>query len=227
MDTPETENSNNGESVERPGFFYRIHGNWIEVVAAVLLALAVIASAWSAYQSSRWGGVEARNFCYANADRILAAEEADIAEQEFAIDVEMFVEFTELTLHNDQEAIEYFENILFRDEMKVAIDAWLATDPWNTPGAPDTPFDMPQYKNENREESKVLQKSADDKQEMATQAIEQSDRYVLFTVLFASVLFFAGISTKFKAPHVRILVLVMGGVLFTTSFVFLCFQNIH
>ena len=227
MDTAKTENSNNGESVERPSFLFRIHGDWLEVVAAVLLALATIGSAWSAYQASRWGGVEARNFCDANADRVLATEKADFAEQEFAIDVEMFVEFSKVTFNNDQVAIEYFENVLFRDEMKVAIDAWLATDPWKSPNAPETPFDMPQYKNENREESKVLQKSANEKQDVATQAIEQSDRYILFTVLFASVLFFAGISTKFKAPHVRISVLLMGVVLFTASFVFLCFQNIH
>jgi hypothetical protein len=167
------------------------------------------------------------HFCDANAERVLAAEEAEIAEQEFAIDVEMFVEFTGVMYHNDHEAMEYFENTLFRDEMKVAVDAWLATDPWNTTGAPETPFDMPEYKNVNREKSKILQKSADEKQEVATQAIEQSDRYVLFTVLFASVLFFAGISTKFKAPHIRILVLVMGVVLFTGSLIFLSFQNVH
>ena len=227
MDNPDTIEHNHYESVEDFSFFFRIHGDWLEIVAAVLLALATIASAWSAYQASRWGGVEARNFCDANADRVLAAEEADIAEQEFAIDVEMFVEFTEAMYHGEQEALEYFENVLFRDEMKVAVNAWLATDPWNTPSAPETPFDMPQYKNENREKSKVLQKSANEKQEVATQAIEQSDRYVLFTVLFASVLFFAGISTKFKAPHIRILVLLMGVVLFTSSFVFLYFQKIH
>jgi len=227
MDDPDTTERIDYESAGSPGFFYRMHGDWLEIVAAVLLALATIASAWSAYQASRWGGVEARNFCDANADRVLAAEEADIAEQEFAIDVEMFVEFTGVMFHNDQEAMEYFKNILFRDEMKVAVDAWLATDPWNTPGAPETPFDMPQYKNENREDSKVLQKSANEKQEVATKAIEQSDRYVLFTVLFASVLFFAGISTKFKAPHIRIMVLVMGVVLFTTSLIFLSFQNVY
>ncbi|MBU4193541.1 MAG: hypothetical protein KKF66_00900 [Actinobacteria bacterium] len=227
MDTPENNEHVRDECVEDLGFFYRIHGDWIEVVAAVLLALATVASAWSAYQASRWGGVEARNFAEANAKRVLAAEEADIAEQEFALDVEMFVNFANAHCKGEEKAMQYFENVLFRDEMKVAVEAWLATDPSNNPDAPDTPFDMPEYQNKNMEKSKALQKSADEKQEVATSAIEQSDRYVLFTVLFASVLFFAGISTKFKAPHIRIEVLVMGAVLFTTSFVFLCFQKIH
>lgn len=227
MDMQETDNSNQNEYEERPGFFYRMHGDWLEIVAAVLLALATIASAWSAYQASRWGGVEARNFCDANADRVLATEEADLAEMEYAIDVSMFVEFAGVLYKGEEDAIQYFETVLFSDEMEVAVEAWLATDPMNNPDAPDTPFDMPEYKNASRDKSKELQKSADEKQDVATRAIEQSDRYILFTVLFASVLFFAGISTKFKAPHVRIMVLAMGAVLFTTSFVFLCFQSVY
>lgn len=227
MDNPDATEHIDNESAETPGFFYRIHGEWIEVVAAILLAIATVASAWSAYQSSRWGGVEARNFCEANAKRVLAAEDADIAGQEFALDVELFVDFATAMRRGEQDTMRYFDDVLFRDEMKVAVDAWLTTDPQNNPDAPETPFDMPEYKNENREKSKALQKEADENQEIATRAIEQSDRYVLFTVLFASVLFFAGISTKFKAPHIRILVLAMGGVVFTTSFIFLCFQNIH
>ena len=227
MDTPETENSNQGESEERPGFFYRIHGDWIEVAAAILLAVAAVASAWSAYQASRWSGVEARNFSQANAERVLAAEDADLAEMEYAIDVGMFVDFAGAHYRGDTEVMQYFENVLFRDEMRVAVKAWLAMDPGNNPGAPDTPFDMPEYKNENKEKSEVLQKSADEKREVATAAIEQSDRYVLFTVLFASVLFFAGISTKFKDPPIRISVLAMGSLLFLGSLAFLAFQQIH
>jgi hypothetical protein len=33
--------------------------DWIELAAAVLLALATIAAAWSAYQATRWGGEQA------------------------------------------------------------------------------------------------------------------------------------------------------------------------
>ncbi len=45
-----------------------------------------------------------------------------------------------------------------------------------------------------------------------------ADRYVLLTVVFASVLFFAGISEKFEESAVRIGVLVMGTILFTGAF---------
>jgi len=59
---------------------------------------------------------------------------------------------------------------------------------------------------------------------VARSAIEKSDRYVLFTVLFASVLFFAGISTKFRVNGIRIAVLFMGAVLFFATLVAVVLQ---
>lgn len=215
------------EGAEDNSFFYRIHGDWIEVVAAVILAIATVASAWSAYQSSRWGGVEARNFSYANAKRILAAEKADIAEQDYALDVELFVAYSHAMHRGEREYMEYLENVLFRDEMKVAVEAWMTNDPMNNPNAPETPFDLPEYKSASKEKSQALQLEADGNQELATAAIEQSDLYVLFTVMFASVLFFAGISTKFKSPGIRISILAMGALVFLVSFILLCLQKVH
>ena len=46
----------------RPGLFERLHGEWLEIIAAVLLALATTASAWCAYQASRWHSEEALRF---------------------------------------------------------------------------------------------------------------------------------------------------------------------
>ncbi|MCG2794509.1 MAG: hypothetical protein L6427_01310 [Actinomycetia bacterium] len=44
MDNRENNEHVRDECVEDLGFFHRIHGDWIEVVAAVLLALATVAS---------------------------------------------------------------------------------------------------------------------------------------------------------------------------------------
>ena len=46
----------------------------VEVISAAVLALATIASAWSAYQATRWGGVQAAAFAEAGA---LRAEQLD------------------------------------------------------------------------------------------------------------------------------------------------------
>jgi hypothetical protein len=45
----------------------------LDLVAAVLLALATVATAWSGYQASRWNGEQAKAFSRASALRIESA----------------------------------------------------------------------------------------------------------------------------------------------------------
>jgi hypothetical protein len=209
---------------DRPGLLQRLHRDWLEIIAAVLLALATIASAWCAYQASRWRSFEAERFNEANAARIQAAEAADLADQDLGIDADMFTQYIEAYSQGDQEGMLYFETFLFRDEMKVAVEAWKEADPFSNPDAPEVPFDMPEYTNRHREESEMLELEGQVKTELARQALRHADNYILLTVLFASVLFFAGICTKFKAPGLRLAVLLMGLVLFAGSVLVLFFQ---
>ncbi|MBN2168616.1 MAG: hypothetical protein JW738_05175 [Actinobacteria bacterium] len=209
------------------GFLYRFHGEWLEIFATVLLALATVFSAWSAYQAARWSGVEARMFNEANANRIYASEEADLADVDYDIDTELFVDYLDVLRIGDLEAVKTFEDNLFRNEMRIAVEAWLKTDPFNNPDAPETPFRMSEYKNVHKDKSKAFEKEARLRADEAREAIENSDRYVLLTVLFASVLFFAGICTKFKKPGNAVAILIMGYVVFTVSIVILAFQPIH
>ena len=210
----------------RPGLLARLHGEWVEVFATVLLALATIASAWSAYQAARWSSQEALKFNEATALRVQSEEAEDLADAELDIDVEMFVDYLAVVRAGDMGEAAYFETTLFRDEMKVAVQAWKATDPQNNPDAPAVPFEMEEYRNANRERSRELEREAQDKVEEAKNAIRNSDFYILLTVLFASVLFFAGISTKFKAPGLRVAVLMIGTVFFVGSLLVLLTQPI-
>lgn len=197
--------------------FDRLHGEWLEILSAVLLAIATVASAWSAYQASRWSSEESILFNEATAARVHAAEADDLADTELAIDVEMFLDYLDALRAGDGAAVSYFETSLFRDEMKVAVEAWLATDPLQDPRAPGIPFEMDEYENENRERSRALEEEAQEEFARAKKAIHNSDFYVMLTVLFASVLFFAGICTKFKTPWIKISVLGIGAVLFAVT----------
>ena len=51
--------------------------DWIELAAAVLLALATIVAAWSAYQATRWGGEQAKasSECAVSQDRRCPADD--------------------------------------------------------------------------------------------------------------------------------------------------------
>ena len=51
--------------------------------------------------------------------------------------------------------------------------------------------------------------------------MQRADRYTLCVVLFATALFFAGISTRLRTTGSRLFVLGMGWVLFSTAFIWM------
>ena len=57
---------------------------------------------------------------------------------------------------------------------------------------------------------------------MTAQAdVQRADRYTLCVVLFATALFFAGISTRLRTTGSRIFVLAMGWLLFSSAFLWM------
>ena len=203
------------------------HHDWIEIVAAVLLALATVASAWSAYQSSRWHGVQAMAYATSNASRIHSSEAGDLADQQIAVDAALFSDYCYAYTEGEMRLVSFYENRMFRPEMKAAVEAWKATQPLINPDAPASPFEMKEYKSKNRQNAQSLEKTAQKYTAKAQGAIEHADNYILLTVLFASVLFFAGISTKFGTWRIRVVLLSLGGLVFTGSLVALAFQPVH
>ena len=182
---------------------------WVEVLAAAVLALATIASAWSAYQATRWGGVQAAAFAEAGALRAESVRASDLADAELTIDVEYFAIWLDGASTGNQVLQERVEDS-FRPEFAVAFDAWQATDPFVNPDAPHTPFEMDEYSVEAAQDADRLRDQAEAAAEEALDANQTGDNYVLTTVLFASVLFFAGISTKFQGRTIKLAMVALG-----------------
>ena len=106
----------------------------------------------------------------------------------------------------------YFQR--FRAEFKPAVDAWVATRPRKSPDAPPTPFAMPEYKLEARATADRLEAQAEVFAAEVRRDIQRASNYVLGVVLFASALFFAGMSTKLTAPRLRVAILGIGCAVF-------------
>ena len=68
---------------------------------------------------------------------------------------------------------------------------------------------------------------ADEFFEQASEENEISDQYVLLTVMFASVLFFAGVSGKFASHVIDLVMLVFAGLVFVIGLVILFTYPIH
>lgn len=191
-----------------------------ELLATVLLAVAAVATAWSSYQSARWSGVQANDYSAAGAARIESTRAATEAGQETQVDVLTFTQWVDAyAKHETRLADFYYER--FRPEFKPAVEAWVATRPLRTPGAPPSPFAMPRYRLAAKAEATSLLAKAERTAAEARESNQRSDNYVLAVVLFAAALFFAGISTKLTLPNQRLVVLGLGYVLFIGTAVWL------
>ncbi len=188
----------------------------MELAATVLLAMATVATAWSGYQSTRWNGEQAKAGARANALRIESAKAADLANAQAGIDVATFTQWANAYAEKNEVLTDfYFER--FRKEFRPAVDAWIATRPLKNPNAPLTPFAMRQYHPAARAEQARLEAEAEIYAAEARRDIQRASNYVLGVVLFASALFFGGMSAKLASPRLRVVMLAMGCTVFVLT----------
>jgi hypothetical protein len=189
----------------------------LETWSAILMSLATVATAWCAYQSAEWGGEQSFMLGESNRAGREATLQESLAMQRRSLDAALFMEWIG-AIATDNQPLEEFYLQRFRPGMRIAVDAWLATDPRNNPDAPPHPFVLPEYRIEQDSIASAEREKSASSWTLAREYDAHADRYVLLTVVFASVLFFAGISEKFEEDRVRIGVLVMGTILFTSAF---------
>jgi hypothetical protein len=194
--------------------------DWVEIGATVLLALAAVATAWSSYQATRWNGELAKTSSRVNKARIEAARASDLANAQQQIDVATFMQWVDAYARGETELLNFYRE-RFREEFRPAFDAWLATKPLQTEGAPLTPFAMPEYRLAAKAEAGRLDRSAEELSAQVRRNIQRASNYVLGVVLFAVALFFAGMSTKLSASGLRKTMLVVGYVVFVGTAVWI------
>jgi hypothetical protein len=188
----------------------------VEIVAAVLLASAAVATAWSSYQASRWTGEQAKAFASANAARVESTRASDLANAQSEIDVTTFSQWVDAFLQGNDEIATFYER-RFREEFRPAFHAWLRTDPFDDRSAPDSPFAMPQYVLAANEQAAALDAEAESTAAQAREDVQRATNYVLGVVLFAVSLFFAGISTKLANHRIRTVVVGIGCAVFLVT----------
>ena len=192
----------------------------LELVSTLLLALATVATAWAAYQSRQWTGQQALATSQATAARITENRAAALANRQVQIDVATFIQWLEARQRHDPQLADFYR-ARFRPEFKPAFAAWLATRPFENRAAPPTPFAMPQYRLRASADAERQEKTAATDSERSKEANQRATNYMLAVVLFASALFFAGISSKLETPGARTAILSLGCLLFVATVIWL------
>jgi hypothetical protein len=186
----------------------------IELWSALLLAAATVATAFSAYEATRWGGVQATAFTSAGAARTESAKAESDGFTLVAIDADIFTQFAVAYSQGNQRLLRILRDRFFRKEFTVAYRAWLKEHPLSNPKATKLPFQLPEYKVAKLEEADRLSDKANRLFNEGRNANQTSDNYILATIFFAAVLFFAGLSPKFKSDRIAIGALAFGTLVF-------------
>jgi hypothetical protein len=200
----------------------------VEVVAAVLLSLATVLSAWGAYQATRWSGEQANNYAESAALRAESGRHGTIASRQIEIDVQTYIAWVDAKAQGDDRLADFYVE-RFRPEFLPAFAAWRLGPATGAEGLPaGTPFDLPEYVIAEQQIANDLFARADAALAEAQRDNQISDNFVLTAVLFASVLFFAGIAARFRPQWIRWGMLGVAVVVFSIGLVveFLLPQNV-
>jgi hypothetical protein len=194
----------------------------LELSAVALLSLTVLATAWSGYQASLWSGEQSQHYAQASATRIKSQQASTHAGQSRIDDLLYFNGWLDAHQAGNEGLAKIYQR-RFRPAFVPAFDAWIAQHPFTNPDAAPGPLYMPQYRLADVARANVLSNEADDLYQEGTDAKGHDDDYILSTVFFAAVLFFAGISLRVDWRRLRIAVLVfaaamlLGGLLFVLT----------
>jgi hypothetical protein len=173
-----------------------------ELVVTVLLVAAALGTSWSSYQATRWNGEQAAAASRTSAIRISAARAQGLSQAQTQVDVATFIAWADANRSGDRRVAAFYVD-RFRDEFRPAFAAWRATRPFADPDAPPTPFAMPEYQLASRAEAESLDAQSEASAAQVRLDIQRSSNYVLTVVLYAVVLFFAGMSTRLRNQRLR------------------------
>lgn len=191
---------------------------WVEIASAIVLSIATTASAWCAYESTRWSGVQTFRLAAASKASRESSAATLMAMQARTFDGTMLISYLEARTRGDKELEKLLYN-RFRPDTKAAVAAWLKSDPLKNPEAPLSPFKMAEYVQPELTEAERKNDLFEEKHAAAAMANRTSDHYVLLTVLFASVLFFGGICGTFDSYRLRVSTLGMSITLLSVTLI--------
>jgi hypothetical protein len=187
----------------------------LEILAVVLLGLATVGTAWCGYQSSRWNS-EQGDLARESSDlRVEASRLFGLATQAVAFDANLVAQYAQAVVNGDTNLQTFYRETLFREDFLPILDAWEEQID-SGGGAPPRLFEDDAYLDQQLAPYREAVTEAEQTAAESDEAGENADDYVLITLLLATALFFAGVTTSFRVRTARLILL--GASAFTIAF---------
>jgi hypothetical protein len=185
----------------------------IDVIFVIVLLIATLSTAFCVYQATRWNGFQAIDFGDASKYRTESVRATTTANTQIIIDVQLFTSWVDAVSKGELVQAKFIRD-RFREEFKPAFEAWLAKANSTNPIPPGSPFELPEYTLAEYNESVLLEEKATAAFNEGKDANTNGDLYISNTVLFAIVLFFCGIYSRWDSIRIRKGILVLTLIVF-------------
>lgn len=175
----------------------------LEIFEAIVLAIVIIATAWSGYQAARWEGDEQLSYVHSTEVRVKASREESLGGEQRLLDQATFNTWLQAKA-SGHDKVSRIVATRFSPEFAAAFDAWIATDPLADGNDDAGPAAVTEYHNALTEDAARLDAEADDLLVHGEEARRVADDYVRITVFLATVLFLVAIGQRFRRHGVRV-----------------------
>ena len=181
-----------------------------EMIAVVLLGVATIGTAWCGYQASRWNQDQSDIARQGSDLRVESNRQFGLATQAIVYDANLVAQYAKAVVDGDTKLQDFYRTTLFRPAFLPVLERWQQAVQAGT--KPPPLLEDRDYLDSQFADYQATQTKAEAKDVESKQAGKNGDDYVLLTLLLASALFFAGVTTSFKLNAARMVLLMLAAV---------------
>lgn len=193
---------------------------WIEVISTILLSAATVLSAWCVYQSSQWSGEQYFRIDDETTTNQFRLQYEVAGAQRKSAELQLFLEYSSAVADSNLRLAEFLYN-RFPRSFKKPFNTWMKLDPYNNPDAPSSPFTMKEYSVPELEKAKEYEKQALEFNKAANVSDNNSDNYVLLSLILSMVLFFSGMCGVADSRRSQKILLWVASLIFIVAVVFI------
>ena len=178
----------------------------LEVLAVVLLGIATVGTAWCGFQAAQWNGEQGELLQESSDLRVEASRLFALASQAVAFDATMVSQYAQAVVDGDEDLQRFYRETLFRADFLPILDRWEEQIEAGS-GPPTRLLEDEEYLAQQLAPYDETTARAEAVAEESAEAGRNGDEYVLVTVLLATALFFAGVTTSFRMRTARLMLL--------------------
>jgi hypothetical protein len=183
---------------------------WFENIMAIIMAVAAISATWASFEASRWGGKGSSLVSESNVLRADSSRWAARGAEQTSVDASVWIEWQKAVLLGRDDFAGFIHE-RFSPELDEAQDAWFGRTLRDEDGNPvsgklpkGTPMALESYVPPGQAKSEQLAAKAEELLAESSVYGAVSGKYTMLTIMFALVLFFGSVATKFSGPKIQL-----------------------